>query len=187
MKGMKEVYYFYNGYFNPYFTNIVPVQQMAPLYHTYPLIEHERRISGKDFGGRPYVVNIEKAAKQNKTFRTAIWTGEHLQVTLMSIPVRGEIGLEIHPHVDQFLRIEEGQGLVQMGKSRNRLDFEKRVNDNDAIMVPSGTWHNVKNIGQKPLKLYSIYAPPQHPFGTVHRTREEAIAAENGGRFSYIG
>lgn len=98
-------------------------------------------------------------------------------MTLMSIEVGGDIGLEVHPNVDQFIRIEQGQGLVQMGERKDRLDFERRVSEDDAIMIPAGTWHNVTNIGHVPLKLYSIYAPPEHPFGTVHRTKAEAMAA----------
>lgn len=129
----------------------------------------------KDYGRQPFVVNIHKAAKQNNTFRTALWTGSHLQVTLMSINVGEDIGLEIHPTVDQFLRIEDGQGIVKMGQTKNNLNFEQRVHDDDAIMVPAGTWHNVINTGNKPLKLYSIYAPPEHPFGTVHPTKADAM------------
>ncbi|MGE7921257.1 cupin domain-containing protein [Viridibacillus sp. NPDC093762] len=132
----------------------------------------------KDHGGEPFVVNINQVAKQNNTYRTAIWTGNHLQVTLMSINVGEDIGLEIHPNVDQFLRVEEGQGLVQMGKSKDNLNFVENVGDDYAIIIPAGTWHNVTNTGNTPLKLYSIYAPPNHPFGTVHRTKADAEAAE---------
>ncbi|MFB4165751.1 cupin domain-containing protein [Alteribacillus sp. JSM 102045] len=132
----------------------------------------------KDYGTEPFVVNIEEATKQNNTFRTALWTGNHLQVTLMSIDVGEDIGLEIHPNVDQFLRIEEGQGTVQMGDREDQLDFEEDVYDDYAIMVPAGKWHNITNTGDKPIKLYSIYAPPEHPFGTVHETKADAMAAE---------
>ncbi|NEU32613.1 cupin domain-containing protein [bacterium LRH843] len=138
----------------------------------------DNRIVGRDYGKEPFVVNIEEATERNRTFRTAIWTGNHLQVTLMSIDVGGDIGLEVHPTVDQFLRIEEGQGIVRMGNSRDHLTFEKRVSDDDAIMVPAGTWHNLINTGNRPIKLYTIYAPPEHPFGTVHETQADAIAAE---------
>lgn len=131
-----------------------------------------------DHGEAPFVVNINQAAKQNNTYRDAIWTGSHLQVTLMSINVGEDIGLEIHPVVDQFLRIEEGQGLVQMGKSADSLNFAKNASDDFAIIVPAGTWHNVTNTGNTPLKLYSIYAPSNHPFGTVHRTTTDAEIAE---------
>ena len=132
-----------------------------------------------DYGPRPFVVNIDKATTQNDTFRTALWTGEHLQLTLMSIDVRQDIGLEIHPYLDQFLRIEQGQGFVMMGQNENNLNFRRNVFADDAIIIPAGTWHNLINTGNKPLKLYSIYAPPQHPYGTVHETREDAMAAEH--------
>ncbi|NSA20582.1 mannose-6-phosphate isomerase-like protein (cupin superfamily) [Clostridium saccharobutylicum] len=125
----------------------------------------------QDYGPQPYVVNINKATKQNNNFRTALWTGEHIQVTLMSINVGDDIGLEIHPNVDQFIRIEDGQGLVKMGKNKENLDFQARASDDFAIMIPAGTWHNVINTGNKPLKVYSIYAPPQHPHGVVHKTK----------------
>lgn len=132
----------------------------------------------KDYGGKPFVVNIEDATKENKNYRAALWTGSHLQVTLMSIEVGGDIGLEVHPTVDQFLRIEEGKGLVKMGDSKNNLAFQEKVYDDFAIVIPAGKWHNLINTGEKPLKLYSIYAPPNHPFGTVHETKEIAMDAE---------
>ncbi|RQW20365.1 cupin domain-containing protein [Bacillus sp. C1-1] len=128
-----------------------------------------------DFGNSPFTVNISDAAKQNQYYRTALWTGEHLQVTLMSINVGDDIGLEIHPDTDQFLRIEQGQGLVQMGSNPNHLHFESGVSADSAIMVPANTWHNVINTGPVPLKLYSIYAPPHHPFGTVQPTKADAM------------
>lgn len=139
---------------------------------------NQRNIEIKDYGKQPFVVNIEEATKQNSTFRTTLWTGSYLQVTLMSINMGEDIGLEMHPDVDQFLRIEEGHGIVQMGDSKDNLTFQARVSDDFAIMVPAGKWHNVTNTGNTPLKLYSIYAPPEHPFGTVHRTKADAMAAE---------
>lgn len=116
-------------------------------------------------------MNIEEATKMNNTYRTAIWTGEHLQVTLMSINVGDDIGLEIHPEDDQFLRIEQGQGVVQIGDRPDQLSFVQYVYENSAIMVPAGKWHNIINTGPVPLKLYSIYAPPHHPYGTVQETK----------------
>jgi len=124
------------------------------------------------------VVNIDQAARQNNTFRTALWTGEHFQVTLMSIGVGEDIGMEVHPNTDQFIRVEQGQGLVQMGDSRDRIDFQQMVYDDYAIMIPAGKWHNLINTGSTPLKVYVIYAPPEHPFGTIHPTK--ASAQENG-------
>lgn len=132
----------------------------------------------RDYGPEPFVVNIEEAAKQNNNFRTALWTGYHLQLTLMSIRVGGDIGLEVHPHLDQFICIEEGQGLVMMGDSKNKLDFQRYVYDDFAFIIPAGKWHNLINMGNKPIKLYSIYAPPQHPRGTVHETKEIAEMEE---------
>ncbi len=129
-----------------------------------------------DYGPAPFAVNIEQATKQNNNFRTALWTGSHLQLTLMSINVGEDIGLELHPDVDQFLRIEQGQGLVLMGNRRDQLDFQAYVEDGFAFIVPAGTWHNLINTGNIPIKLYSIYAPPKHPHGTVHRTKADAQA-----------
>lgn len=131
-----------------------------------------------DYGTEPLIVNIDYYATQNPYYRTALWTGNHLQVTLMSIPVNGDIGLEMHPDIEQFIRIEEGYALVMMGKSKTLLNYQQKVNSNYAVIIPAGTWHNIINIGKTPLKLYSIYAPPQHPFGTVHKTKEAAEAAE---------
>jgi mannose-6-phosphate isomerase-like protein (cupin superfamily) len=133
-------------------------------------INNDQRVL-KDYGPQPFVVNINEATKQNNTFRTALWTGSHLQVTLMSIKVGGDIGLEIHPNTDQFIRIEDGQGIVKMGKSKNNLNFQANAYDDFAIMIPAGTWHNIINTGNKTLKVYSIYAPPQHPHGVVHVTK----------------
>jgi mannose-6-phosphate isomerase-like protein (cupin superfamily) len=127
-----------------------------------------------DYGPNPYVVDIHEATLENNYFRTALWTGNHLQLTLMSLKPDENIGLEMHPDVDQFLRIEQGQGITVMGATKDNLDFQKMVQEGYAIFVPAGTWHNVFNTGRVPLKLYSIYAPPQHPHGTVHKTKQEA-------------
>ena len=131
-----------------------------------------------DFGPDPFVVDIRKATLHNNTFRTALWTGVHLQLTVMSIPVGEDIGLEAHPDHDQLLRIEEGQGLVQMGDSKTYLHIRQPVFDGCAIFVPAGKWHNITNTGNTPLKLNSVYAPPDHPWGTVHQTKAIAEAAE---------
>ena len=138
-----------------------------------------------DHGGRPFVIDINKATVHNDMYRTALWTGKNLQLTVMSIPVGGEIGLEIHHDHDQFLRIEAGQGLAQMGDTREHLYFNQPVFDDSAIFIPAGTWHNVTNTGTTALKLYSIYAPPEHQFGTVHATKEIADAAETMHRNAY--
>ncbi|MBW6410167.1 cupin domain-containing protein [Clostridium weizhouense] len=125
----------------------------------------------KDYGPQPLVINIDKATKQNNNFRTGLWTGEHFQVTLMSINVGDDIGLEVHPNTDQFIRIEEGQGLVKMGRSKEILDFQANAHDDFAIIIPAGMWHNIINTGNKPLKVYAIYAPPEHSYGVVDVTK----------------
>lgn len=127
-----------------------------------------------DMGPEPFVINIVDATIHNNNFRTALWTGEYLQLTLMSIDAGDEIGLEQHIGTDQFLRIEEGEGMVVMGDERDNLPFRSRVYDDYVVFVPSGKWHNLINTGRKPIKLYSIYAPPVHPKGTVHVTRADA-------------
>ncbi len=144
-----------------------------PYINNYANFEQDK-IYIKDFGKKPTVIDIEQATKQNNNYRIALWTGEHLQVTLMSIPVGGNIGLEVHPNIDQFIRIEQGIGLVQMGDAKDNLDFYTRAGDGYAVMVPAGKWHNITNIGNVPLKLYSIYAPPDHPKGVVEKTKQDA-------------
>lgn len=188
------MYFFHNPYpfGSPYHPNYYmnrPVENMYTDLNFYqpwtqPSGNHEwihpyfESASTQDRGPAPFVVDIEEAAEQNKTYRTALWTGQHLQVTLMSLQPGEDIGLEIHPHTDQFLRIEQGEGIVEMGRNPNNLNYRRRVKEDYAIMVPAGTWHNVVNTGKGPLKLYSIYAPPHHPHGTVHRTKADVQAQE---------
>ncbi len=153
----------------------------CPFYFNTPMYNpnfSKQSTKLKDYGPDPFVVNIEDITKQNNNFRTALWTGNHLQLTLMNIRVGEDIGLEVHPDLDQFIRIEEGQGLVKMGDRKDKLDFQRKVYDDYAFIIPAGKWHNLINTGNKPIKLYSIYAPPQHPYGTVHETKADAEAAE---------
>ncbi len=126
-----------------------------------------------DQGPNPFVVDIEKETLENETFRTALWTGEALQMTVMSIAPGEDIGLERHEHGDQFLRVEAGVGRVQMGLAEDDLSFDERVEDDWVILVPGGWWHNVTNIGDETLKVYSLYAPPEHAHGTVHQTKAD--------------
>jgi mannose-6-phosphate isomerase-like protein (cupin superfamily) len=147
-----------------------------PYYNNRDSTNYNGNISLTDYGPRPLVLNIDQATKQNNTYRTALWTGEHFQVTLMSINVGEDIGLEVHPTTDQFIRIEAGQGFVQMGDNKDKLDFQQMAYDDFAIMIPAGKWHNVTNIGNTPLKIYVIYAPPEHPHGTVHQTKANAMS-----------
>ena len=123
---------------------------------------------------KPYIENTPNAAIQNTNFRTTLWTGCHVQMTLMSIPSCSDIGVEIHYDTDQIIRIEQGIALVKMGVCENQLINQKKVCVGDTIFIPAGTWHNIINVQNTPLKLSSIYAPPKHPVGTVHRTREDS-------------
>ncbi len=132
----------------------------------------------KDYGAEPTVLDIEDYTESNTNYRTVLWTGEKLQLTLMSIPVGGDVGLEQHLTTDQFFRVEEGKAKVMMGNSKDSLTFVKTVGENFAILIPSGKWHNIINVGDEPLKLYSIYAPVEHPHGTINKTQKEAIEAE---------
>jgi mannose-6-phosphate isomerase-like protein (cupin superfamily) len=126
-----------------------------------------------------WIDDIEKLTLENDNFRTVVHTGTHAQLTLMSIEPGSEIGWERHGHLDQFLRIEQGSGEVDMGATEDAVDQTTPVSDDWAIIVPAGTWHNVRNTGDVALKLYSIYSPPEHPDGTVHRTKAEADADEH--------
>ena len=132
-----------------------------------------------DHGGEPYVTNVERNTIQNTNFRTAIWTGKHVQMTLMCIPPCGEIGLEIHPQTDQLIRIEQGRAVVQMGEHKGDKDFVQSMYKGDVTFIPAGIWHNLINIGNIPLKVSVTYAPPNHPKYTTHRTKEEADREED--------
>lgn len=122
-----------------------------------------------------YVGPIEKDTLKNSYFRRVLFTGKHAQLVVMCLQGGEEIGNEVHKEVDQFFRIEEGEAtFVFNGKE------EHVVKDGEAVVVPAGTYHNVINTSsKKPLRLYTIYAPPQHPDGTVHKTKVEAEAAEH--------
>ena len=125
-----------------------------------------------------WIGDIEKTTLDNDTFRTVVYTGEHTQLTVMRLGPGEEIGWEAHPNLDQFLRIEQGRGRLTFGASAEQVDEEHEVSDDWAIVVPGGVWHNVINTGSGELKLYSLYAPPEHPPETVHRTKADAEAAD---------
>jgi mannose-6-phosphate isomerase-like protein (cupin superfamily) len=127
----------------------------------------------KDCGPNPIVADINALALTNNTYRTAIWTGPHLQVTLMSIPIMSSIGLEEHSDTDQIIYVAKGYGMVQMGKSKDDLCFNQPIHKGGFVCVPAGTWHNITNIGNRSLQLYTIYAPPHHPHGTIQQTAYE--------------
>lgn len=134
-----------------------------------------------DNGPRPNAFDIETATTENTAYRVVAWTGSYLQVTLMAIPVGESIGLEVHPETDQFLRVDGGRGLVRMGPSKDALTFEQEVTDGWSIQVPAGTWHDVENTGDAPLRLYTIYAPVHHAAGIVQEQRDDAERDEEAG------
>jgi mannose-6-phosphate isomerase-like protein (cupin superfamily) len=125
-----------------------------------------------------WVADIERATLDNENFRTVLWTGEHSQLTVMRIAPGEDIGKEVHPDHDQFIRIEQGNGRAELGPSEDEVAETHDVKDAWAIIVPAGTWHNVVNTGDGDLKVYSLYSPPEHPPKTVHRTKADAEAAE---------
>lgn len=115
-----------------------------------------------------FLGNIEKLTLENTNFRQVLFTGQHAQLVLMQLEPGEEIGTEVHEIVDQFLRLEQGEGKVIMD------GVESQVKDGDAFIVPAGTRHNVINTGPGPLKLYTLYSPPHHKDGTIHKTKSEA-------------
>ena len=121
-----------------------------------------------------YHVDLEKTAKKNGYFREVLFTSPRFQLVVMSLAPGEEIGLEMHMDTDQFFRVEAGQGTAM-------LDGEEvKLKEGSALIIPAGTEHNVINTSSKrALKLYTLYSPPQHPDGTIHRTRAEAEAFEN--------
>ena len=121
-----------------------------------------------------YVGSIEQQALKNSYFRRVLFTGKHAQLVVMCLQPGEEIGNEMHPDVDQFFRIEQGEAMFVLG-----VRDEHPVRDGDAIVVPAGTYHNIRNSSKTtPLRLYTIYSPPNHPDGTLHETGAVAAAAE---------
>jgi mannose-6-phosphate isomerase-like protein (cupin superfamily) len=133
----------------------------------------------KDIGPQPQSFDLEAATLDNKNYRSVVWSGRYLQVTLMSIPAGADIGLEAHPDTDQFLRLDGGRGRVQMGRTKDQLTFDKEVSDGWCILVPAGTWHNVTNIGDDPLQVYAIYAPAHHKPGKIHASFDAGEADQD--------
>ena len=126
-----------------------------------------------------WVDDVQRATLGNTDFRRVLFTGRQTQLTVMRLAPGEEIGVEMHDHLDQFLRIEQGSARVTFGPSADQVDEEHDVGDDWAVIVPGGVWHNVVNTGDGDLKLYSLYSPPEHPDGTVHRTKADADAAEH--------
>jgi mannose-6-phosphate isomerase-like protein (cupin superfamily) len=120
-----------------------------------------------------YVTNIEKDARTNSDFRRVLFTGPHSQLVLMTLGPGEDIGLETHAGTDQFIRVESGRGVAVLDGREHPLE------DGSAVVIPAGTRHNVVNRSpSEPLRLYTVYTPPEHPDGTVHRTRAEAMEYE---------
>ncbi len=121
-----------------------------------------------------YVGHVEKQTLSNNYFRKVLFTGKNSQLVLMSLKPLEEIGNEVHPHVDQFFRIEAGEAKFVLNNKEKHI-----AKDGDAVIVPAGTWHNIINNSKtKSLKLYTIYSPPNHPDGTIHKTKADADKAE---------
>jgi mannose-6-phosphate isomerase-like protein (cupin superfamily) len=119
-----------------------------------------------------FVEDIEDLTETNTDFRRVLYTGKHLQLVLMSLNPGEEIGEEVHEDHDQFFRVEAGEGEVHIDGERIPIE------DDDAVIVPAGARHNVVNTGDEPLKLYTIYGPPDHKDGTVHATKADAEASD---------
>ena len=119
-----------------------------------------------------YVTDIEEETRNNEYFRKVLFTGKHNQLVVMSLQPGEDIGMEVHPSVDQFFRVEEGYGKIIIDGQ------ESQLKDGNVVVVTAGSEHNIINTGNTELKLYTIYSPPNHPEGTVHKTKAEAEAAE---------
>jgi len=126
-----------------------------------------------------WIGDIEQMTLGNDTFRTVVFTSGHTQLTLMRLAPGEDIGLEAHPHLDQFLRLEQGSARVEFGRTQGSIDETHDVEADWAFIVPAGVWHNVINTGEGDVRLYSLYSPPEHPDGTVHHTKQEAEEAEH--------
>jgi mannose-6-phosphate isomerase-like protein (cupin superfamily) len=148
----------------------------SPTTRTYRAVQATQRRENEMLG---WVGDIERETLDNDTFRTVVFTGEHTQLTVMRLAVGEDIGWEVHPDNDQFIRIEQGNARVELGRTEDQVDETHDVEDDWAIIVPAGLWHNVVNTGDREVKLYSLYSPPEHPPNTVHRTKADAEAAEH--------
>ena len=134
-------------------------------------MSHEHR---EDKCRKAEIFELHSEACRNTNFRKEVLTGKKLQVTVMCIPRGGEVGLEVHECTDQLIRVENGSAKVFFGEKENCVKCAGTAECGDVIFVPAGTWHNVVNNGMCSLKLSSVYAPPHHPVGTVHRTKCDA-------------
>jgi len=120
---------------------------------------------------KPFIGDIEDRTEANPDFRRVLYTGPHLQLVLMALQPGEALGEEVHAGTDQYFRVEEGTGTVWIDGDETRIDTDM------VVIVPAGARHNLKNTGHRPLKFYTLYAPPEHPVGTVHHTKAEADRA----------
>lgn len=120
----------------------------------------------------PISLNLRGTAVNNDKYRTAIWTGNKCQITVMDIPVGSDIGIEIHKVHDQIIYIESGVAVAELGDDEQNLT-KTDLKPGFAVLVPAGTWHNVVNTGSEPLKLFSVYAPIMHQIDTIHNTKDD--------------
>jgi len=119
-----------------------------------------------------FVDDMEELSDRNTDFRRVLYTAGRMQLVLMTLQPGEDIGEETHADIDQFFRVQEGEGEIWIDGAMSRIDSDA------AMIVPAGALHNVKNSGVEPLKLFTVYAPPAHPDGTVHATKADAEAAE---------
>ncbi len=124
-----------------------------------------------EHGGEVYSLSVFRTACKNRSFRENVWTGDHLQLTVMSIDRGDDIGVEVHNDTDQYIRVESGCAVALVGTSADNLSQKYRLSSGDAIFIPACTWHNIVNSGRGTLKLSSIYAPPHHPRCTVQKNK----------------
>jgi mannose-6-phosphate isomerase-like protein (cupin superfamily) len=133
----------------------------------------EAKDSKKKEPQKAYSGDIEKQTLNNTNFREVLFTGEHAQLVVMSLKKDEEIGDEVHQHVDQFFRIERGKAKFVLNEKEIHV-----VGNGEAVVIPAGTYHNVINVGDGQLKLYTVYSPPNHPPNTIHKTKADAEKAE---------
>lgn len=147
-----------------------------PVGWRYESVRHGLAARGVKtaYFAKPFTGDIQELSLRNPNFRKVLYTGKHEQLVAMSIPPGGDIGNEVHPHTDQFIRIEGGKARFVFENGKQTFI----AGDGGAVVVPAGTWHNVVNVSGRPLKVYTVYAPPHHPKGTVDRTKVAAAVRE---------
>ena len=121
---------------------------------------------------KPQVIDLKEAAKDNEAFRRVVFTGTKSQLVLMSLEPNEDIGLETHEEVDQLIYVIDGEGTAVIGEG------SKKIEKGDVVCVPAGTLHNIVNTDDEPMKVFTVYSPPEHAAGTVHKTKADAAAAE---------